>query len=528
MNTVRDPIHNVFDASFEPGSTASRRAWLVAAAALAFAIAWIVFGYWRTGAAMVGIWARSDTFAHGFLVAPISAWLVWRIRASLLEVAPQPSWWVLVPLAGAGAAWLLGELGNVNAVSQLAFVAMLVLAVPAVIGTRAARRIAFPLAFLFFSVPVGEFLMPQLMEWTADFTVFALRLTGIPVYREGQNFHIPTGNWSVVEACSGVRYLIASVVIGTLFAYLTYRSTMRRIVFVGFSVLVPVIANWARAYMIVMIGHLSGNRLAVGVDHLIYGWLFFGLVILIMFWLGSRWREDAPSPVGHERSFNGAPGVAASPGEFLLVAVMVAIAAMVWPLGGRLIEKSDAASLPALSAPVSIGDWRAEENPLATWRPQFQNPPAQLRERWVRGEAEVGLYVGYYRNQSSDQKLVSSDNALVRSSDRDWIRIGGGTRSLDIVGSPVGIRTAELKGPGDERLLAWYWYWIDGRLTSSDPLAKAYTAFSRLMGRGDDSAVVIVYTRDRRTGEAEATLERFVRDAGPALGKMLDDTRARR
>jgi len=524
----RDPIHNMLEPGLGQGSIATRRAWLIAAAALAFAVAWIVFGYWRTGASMVGIWARSDTFAHGFLVAPISAWLIWRERASLLEVAPQPSWWVLVPLTGAGAGWLLGELGNVNAVAQFAFVAMLVLAVPAVIGTRAARRIAFPLAFLFFAVPAGEFLMPQLMEWTADITVFALRLTGIPVYREGQNFHIPTGNWSVVEACSGVRYLIASVVIGTLFAYLTYRSTMRRIVFIGFSILVPVIANWARAYMIVMIGHLSGNRLAVGVDHLIYGWVFFGLVILVMFWLGSRWREDGVPAIGPERSFNWAPGVAAPPGEFLLVAVMVAIAAMVWPLGERLIEKSDAASLPALSAPVSIGDWRADESPLTTWRPQFQNPPAQLRERWQRGDAEVGLYVGYYRNQSADQKLVSSDNALVRSSERDWIRLGGGVRTVEVGGHPVSVRTAELKGPGEDRLLAWYWYWIDGRLTASDPLAKVYTALSRLMGRGDDSAVVIVYTRDKRPGEAEATLERFMRDAGPALGKMLDDTRARR
>src|SRR6186713_3283102 len=131
MNTVRDPIHNVLDAELETPSTIARRAWVVAAVALAFALAWIVFGYWRTGAAMVGIWARSDTFAHGFLVAPISAWLVWRARASLLEVAPQPSWWVLVPLTGAGAGWLLGELGNVNAVAQFAFVAMLVLAVPA-------------------------------------------------------------------------------------------------------------------------------------------------------------------------------------------------------------------------------------------------------------------------------------------------------------------------------------------------------------------------------------------------------------
>ena len=48
--------------------------------------------------------------------------------------------------------------------------------------------------------------------------------------------------------------------------------------------------------MIVLLGHYSGNRLAVGVDHLIYGWVFFGIVIGIMFFIGSRWAE-APVPV---------------------------------------------------------------------------------------------------------------------------------------------------------------------------------------------------------------------------------------
>ncbi len=111
------------------------------------------------------------------------------------------------------------------------------------------------------------------------------------MYREGQNFVVPSGNWSVVEACSGIRYLIASLTVGTLYAYLTYTSLKRRLIFVGISLLVPVVANWLRAYLIVMIGHLSGNKLAVGVDHLIYGWVFFGVVIAIMFAIGMRWAE---------------------------------------------------------------------------------------------------------------------------------------------------------------------------------------------------------------------------------------------
>jgi EpsI family protein len=98
----------------------------------------------------------------------------------------------------------------------------------------------------------------------------------------------------------------------------------------------------------------------------------------------------------------------------------------------------------------------------------------------------------------------------------------------DIAGQRVNVREAELKSSRGERLVVWYWYWIDGRLTASDALAKGYTALSRLMGRGDDSAVVIVYTRTDQPEKAEATLGSFLRDAGSAIEAMLSATRARR
>ncbi|MBL0150818.1 MAG: archaeosortase/exosortase family protein [Ideonella sp.] len=115
----------------------------------------------------------------------------------------------------------------------------------------------FPLGFAFFAVPIGEFALPVLMQWTADFTVGAL----------------------------------ASFMVGSLFGYLNYQSNKRRWIFVGLSLLVPVLANWVRAYMIVMLGHLSNNRLATGVDHLVYGWVFFGVVIMGLFTIGARWAE---------------------------------------------------------------------------------------------------------------------------------------------------------------------------------------------------------------------------------------------
>ncbi len=109
------------------------------------------------------------------------------------------------------------------------------------------------------------------MEWTADVTVGALRVTGIPVYREGNYFILPSGAWSVVEACSGVRYLIAAFMIGCIFAWLHYRASSKRILFVCLALAVALVSNWLRAYTIVLLGHLSNNRLGTGVDHNMVG-----------------------------------------------------------------------------------------------------------------------------------------------------------------------------------------------------------------------------------------------------------------
>ena len=269
--------------------------WRRAVLTLALVLIWLGFWYRQTGLSMVGIWIRSETFTHCFLIPPISLWLAWRMRPELARMTPAPNAWFMLPIAAAGLVWLAGQLAAVNALTHLALVALVVLTVPAILGARVAWALAFPLGFLFFAAPVGEFVMPQMMEWTADFAVLAVRLSGVPVFRDGLQFVIPSGNWSVVEACSGVRYLIASVTVGTLFAYLNYTTFKRRLIFVGISILVPVVANWLRAYMIVMLGHLSGNKIAVGVDHLIYGWVFFGVVIMAMFAIGARWREDLPA-----------------------------------------------------------------------------------------------------------------------------------------------------------------------------------------------------------------------------------------
>src|SRR5215831_520962 len=171
--------------------------WRVALPLVLAAIISILALYLHTAESIVAIWWRSETYAHGFLILPICVVLIWSRRRELATIAPSPDNLGFLLLAGAGLAWIAAAAGNVQVVQQLALVAMIPAAVVAVAGRRVALALAFPLAFLFFGVPLGESLIPGLMDWTADFTVAALRLSGIPVFREGTFFTIPSGNWSV-------------------------------------------------------------------------------------------------------------------------------------------------------------------------------------------------------------------------------------------------------------------------------------------------------------------------------------------
>ena len=240
---------------------------------------------------MEQIWSTSDTFAHGYFILPISLWLVWRDKNRLLQSIVSPSWLPLPLLACSLFVWLFSYAADINVLGQLSAVTSLIFLIWLMIGNQLAWRYKFSLVYLLFAVPMGENLIPWLQDVTAWFTVFFLKLNGIPVYVDGLYIQIPTGMFEVAVACSGIRYLIASAAVGTLFGYLTYNKFYKQIIFMVFAICLPILANGIRAYGIVAIAYYSDMEYATGADHLIYGWLFFGLVIMLMFWIGGFFAD---------------------------------------------------------------------------------------------------------------------------------------------------------------------------------------------------------------------------------------------
>lgn len=504
---------------------------------LLLAIGILFISFWPTFYSIVKIWIRSETFAHGFLIFPISLYLIWRKRYVLANVEFSTDLRSLVVIGMAGFVWLLAKLGSVQVVEQLSFVAFIPLLVWLFLGLKAVKTIIFPLFFMFFAVPMGESLILPLMHFTAHFTVGLIRLTGIPVYSEGTFFSIPSGDWSVVEGCSGVRYLIASVTLGVLYAYLSYKSIWRRLAFIILAAVFPIVANGLRAYMIVMIADLSDMRYALGFDHLIYGWVFFGFVIFMMFWIGSFWSDKDVSEV--EGKPENAKAVSKPEDELttdhgplcqsttkfvykksIRALVLGVCILLVWPVWADFSHAPINNSVTiAAKWPNKIGAWKLQDNNFSMWSPLYRKPTMTSVAEYKNRNDTVGIYIAYYNRQHQGAELINSRNRFVKQKDPVWRQV-----AKEPVYTKHGTVTEAILKSDDQNLLAWRWTWMDGNATNNAFIGKLYEIRSKLKGRYGQGFGVVIYTSMNDTlPEARAKLSLFLDTAVNGVYKSVFD-----
>ena len=254
----------------------------------------------------------------------------------------------------------------------------------------------------------------------------------------------------------------------------------RRLAFIALSLIVPIIANGIRAYMIVMTGHLSDMRMAVGFDHLIYGWVFFGFVMLLLFWIGSLWREDdseydnsvTGSPSG--RSLN--PDMKVSLKSMVLTAGAVLIIVFIWPVSAAYLGNIPSRSTePIIEIPGLSAKWEIGTSQTSDWRPQYVGVAAQLLQNYRNNGQTVDLYVSYYRNQQQGAELINSENVLVPETGSHWRNIKEDTRVISLGSQQETINQNQLQSPST-KLLTWRWYWLGEEKTANPYLAKAILA----------------------------------------------------
>jgi exosortase A len=479
-----------------------------------FAAAWalILIVFIQDAVHLVSVWLNSSTFAHCIFLPPIIGWLVWLRRGELAKLTPRPWMPGLIWVAGGASIWFIGDAASVSLARHLGLILMLQGAVPAMLGPQVAWGLAFPIFYAFFMLPFGEELVPPMQMLTADMSMALLRLTGIPAYIEGIFITTPGGYFAVAEACSGVKFLVAMAALSVLAAHLLFKSWQRRAAFLVFAMVVPVLANGVRAYGTIWMAEQWGTEFAVGADHLIYGWIFFGLVIAIVGWAASPWFDRNPEDVSVDagRLANILPRSGA---KAVSVAPLLALAVLL-PVAAEVFRTATAAPLSAPSAPAIAG-WTKDSAVSTDWRARFDGADARLDARYsdAAGNSVDIVVAGYARQSEGAEPVGYGQGAVDPESDWAW-----GERL-----PPIGAARVDRIAKDGEFRDVLTLFRVGDTITASPGRVKIAVLRARLTG-GDESTHALIVSA--QGPQARATIERFVAAAGGAEALMAAAARS--
>jgi exosortase A len=486
----------------------SRRRLLGFLLAVALVVAGIV--YRDTYVSIVEKWKDDAAYSYGLLILPICLWLIWRKRAALAGLAMAPTWLGVMAVLSCAAVWIIARGAGVLVAEQYAAVALVPALVMAILGWPVTRCLSFPLGFLLLAVPFGRGLVPWMMQLTAEVSTLALRWTGIPVMRSHMYISIPAGSFEVARACSGVNYVVTGLVLGVLYAHLTYRSAAKRLACIAAFLVVPILANGIRVYVTILVSHLTDMRFGPGTEHITFGRVFFVLVMLVMFWIGRTWRDDEPAP-----EVAGAGSESRSPplGPTAWMPVPMALAAML--LAPHYLATSQALAAAqlqdigaAVTLPAGRHGWQASSQKGVGWRPLYRDGLVERQGSYGRaGGAAVDVFVAVYGLGSSHgAEMISYDNLLFPEERGSLAEVK--TLSIPLPdGRELEVREVVAPNAGAPQLV-WYWFMVGERKLQNAFQVKAFEAIAFVTrGAGSERIVTLATPED---GESRQRLTAFV------------------
>jgi exosortase len=241
----------------------------------------LVVCYFSTLRGMFAQWWTDEDMSHGFTVPLVIAWIVWRERSRWLTLPLSPTWWGFVLLAAAAAMQAVSMLGLGLFASSIAFLVSTAGIVLCLGGFGFLRVWAFPLGLSLFMLPKLAIVYNQttlpLQLLASRLAASILATTGFRVLREGVILDVAGHRVSVVEACSGVRYLLSLAFIAVVFAYLVDVKAWVRWVMLLAAIPIAIVANAIRVAVSAAIPALDS-----GTPHALAGWGVFVLCLVLI------------------------------------------------------------------------------------------------------------------------------------------------------------------------------------------------------------------------------------------------------
>lgn len=499
---------------------------------LGIALLLFLGGCWDTIGDMKYRWDTKEEYGYGYLIPFITAFLLWQRKNEVAQARFEAAWLGVAVVIVAGVIFFMGAVATTHTLSQYAMVLFIMGAALSIMGWKACRMVAVPLALLFLMVPLPPFiyntLSTELQLISSGLGVWVIRLFGISVFLEGNVIDLGVYKLQVVEACSGLRYLFPLISLSFIVAYLYKAELWKKLIIFMSSIPITVLMNSFRIGVIGVLVEYYGIEQAEGFLHDFEGWVIFmactAILVLEMVVLAkvgkSRGRLadlfviDLPEKIACKETAYRSP-------HAVHYAVLV-VSGMV--LAGSLYSQTRTNVEPQRKEfseyPSSIGGWQGQSEALELNVLNSLKLDDYLMMNYTKsGQTPVNFYVAYYSNQAAGEAAHSPKACIPGGG---WlIKDARVVRLPDVMvaGKPLTVNRLIIK-KGDYTQVVYYWFQQRGRIITNEYMVKGYLFWDALTRNRTDGALVrltgvLMPGEDAESGDA--TLRAFAAVALPRL-----------
>jgi exosortase D (VPLPA-CTERM-specific) len=488
---------------------------------IGFALVWF---YWPVLVNLANSLATNEDYSFGLLLPLVSGFIVYLKWPKLRQRTWQPSWVGLLIITLGFIIYILGDLAAAFYFPPFSFLVVLTGFLWLLGSWALVRELAFPLFLLFFMIPLPSMVMKTL---TMPLQLISSRLAagmlqgiGIPVVRQGNVIDLGVRQLQVVDACSGLRYVLSLSALGFIFCYFYQRRIWKAIVLLIFLVPAAILANTIRVAAMALFPALQA-----GFWHGFSGWLIF---IFCFAWVGLlNWLLNFLEPPLPSTAAPETPAKAAAPqpvsrrsrNPHLIAALVVVLVA-----GHLAFRLGHAPAVPLLQSfdnfPLQLGPYQGKRDYLDAAMAKAVGADAYFEAEYGSAtQGKVSLWIAYFESQS---KKVEGriHSPLICLTGSGWTILE--SQIIDVPpGLPVRYLLMEKDGV---REVVYYWYLQQGSWLASEYASRLFMGWNGMLKRRNDGAIVrLVTPAGPDVAQARERLAKFVHLLVPVLPKFLQE-----
>lgn len=455
--------------------------------------------YWNSINQLIYLWNTTEAYSHGFLIPFLSIYLLAQKNKSLTNITLKPAPLLLLPLILTLFLWLLASITDTRTIELTLLPFIFIFTYTSIIGYQSGFILITSLLYILVAVPIWDFLTPLFQSMAVFVNELALQLSGIPTHIKGISVFIPAGTFEIAGGCSGLRYFVATIALGCFFSISNYKRIKPALILIIASLILPIVFNWIRIYIIILVGHFTDMQSPLMADHVNFGWVLYGISLIPLFYLAKKLvtledKKQQEFTVSQLAILN-----YSYPKFFLLIPVILILSVSTFT---TYLTNSKPEALQEIFSPKAESPWLGPIY-FDDWKPKYTGASIEINRLYVGIDktSDISLHIFYYGQQTQDSELINELNTIADD------RIIESQKTFIFENHNI---IEKIITSNSKKRLIWYWYYVNNKNVVSPIIVKLFQVRELISKKTSSSLIALSIECDNQCDNKKIELKEFL------------------